>query len=79
MEGNEEADKIDKSALELTETIKMTYGKGEVKAILKKELMNKWQDRWDKDSSGSTYYNIQKKISANGVVRGKRREETIIT
>ena len=79
LEGNEEADKIAKSALELTETIKMTYGKGEIKAILKKELMNKWQDRWDKDSSGRTYYNVQKSINANGVVRGNRREETIIT
>ena len=78
MEGNQENDKIAKQAVELTDVIKMTFGKGEVKAILKKELMNKWQERWDKGSSGRTYYGIQKRINAHGVMRGNRREETVL-
>ena len=62
IEGNEEADTVAKSSLELIEIIKVPFSKGEAKAILKEEMNKKWQNSWDSDSKGRTYYNIQKSI-----------------
>ena len=41
--------------------------------------MKKWQDRWDKDNRGRTYYKIQENISAQGVMTENRKEETVLT
>ena len=79
IEGNEEADTIAKSSLELIEIMTVPFSKGEAKAILKKEINKKWQNIWDSDSKGRTYYNIQKSISAKCVTREYRREEVVLT
>ena len=57
--------------------IDMPFGK--VKAIKKKEVIKKWQDRWDREITGRNYYNIQTNVSAHGVKRKNRREETMLT
>ena len=46
---NTEADKIAKIATKMNNIIDMPYGKTEVKAILKKEVIKKWQERWDRE------------------------------
>ena len=79
IEGNEKADTVAKSSLELIEIMKLPFSKGEAKAILKEEMNKKWQNSWDSDSKGRTYYNIQKSISAQGVMRVNRREEVVMT
>ncbi len=63
----------------MSEIINIPFGKGEAKAIIKKGMMKKWQDRWDMDNSGRKYYSIQKCINAQGVNGRNRREETVLT
>ena len=46
---DEGADKIAKIATKINNIIDMPYGKTEVKAILKKEVIKKWQERWDRE------------------------------
>ena len=79
IKGNEGADKNAKIATKMDNIIDIPFGKAEVKAILKKEVMKKWQDRWDREITGRNYYNIQKNVSAHGVKRKNRREETVLT
>ena len=79
IKGNEEADKTAKIALKMTEVLMVPFGKGEAKSLLKKEMNKKWQNRWDSDNKGRTYYNIQRDVSAQGVTRENRREETVLT
>ncbi len=63
----------------MSEIINIPFSKGEAKAIIKKGMMKKWQDRWDMDNSGRKYYSIQKCINAQGVNGRNRREETVLT
>ena len=60
IKGNEGAVKTAKIATQMNYIIDIPFGKAEVKAILKKEVMKKWQDRWDREITGRNYYNIQK-------------------
>lgn len=63
--GSEGADKIAKKAPRMTNLIDIPFSKGEVKVVLKKEIMKKWQDGWERDDSGIKYYKcgmcVQKK------------------
>ncbi len=67
IEGNDKTDKIAKKSTRVNKIISIPFGKGEAKAIIKKEMMKKWQDRWDMDNSVMKYYSIQKCINAQGV------------
>jgi len=63
---NEGADKIAKKSTRTNDIINIPIGKGETKAIIKKEIIKKWQDRWDKDKSGRKYYSLQTSINVHG-------------
>ncbi len=78
-QGEREREKEREGKREQTQIINIPFGKGEAKAIIKKEMMKKWQDRWDMDNSGRNYYSIQKCINAQGVNGRNRREETVLT
>lgn len=79
VQGNEGADNIAKKSTKMNNVINIPLGKGEAKAIIKKEMLKKWQDRWDVDKSGRKYYSLQKSINAQGVNRSNRREESVLT
>lgn len=76
---NEGAYRIAQKAIRMKDIINVPFGKGEVKVVIKKQMMEKWQTRWDKDCSGRKYYRIQKSINAQGVKRKNRKEETVLT
>ncbi|MGL5578178.1 MAG: ribonuclease H family protein, partial [Fusobacteriaceae bacterium] len=77
VEGNEKADSIAKNALKLKEEelMKVPFGKGEAKSIIKTAVENSWQMKWDTDSKGKHYYNILKSIKMKAFKGNYRREE----
>lgn len=57
--------------------IKVTYGKGEAKKIIKKEKNGKMGGK--KNKSERKYYIVQKSINVKDVTRKKQREKNILT
>ncbi len=47
--------KIANKATRMRDVTDIPFGEGEIKAILKNEMMKKWQDRWDGDINGRKY------------------------
>ncbi len=76
--GNEDVDKIDKQALKHN-VIDLLLGKSEVKGLIKTDVKNMWQERWNKGNKGWYLYNIQKQVGLVRVSNGNRKEETVIS
>lgn len=57
IDGNEIADKLAKKALELDQVeIHIPLGKGDAKALIKSQIILRWQDEWDSESNARHYY-----------------------
>ncbi len=77
VEGNEEVDKLAKSALRKEEIdIEISLSKTEVKGIIKTAVGSMWQNVWNK---GRHLFRIQHKVGIERKVYGNRREDTVIT
>ncbi len=57
--------------------MKIPFGKGEAKSLIKKAVRDLWQKKWDTDNKGRHYYNIQKSITVK-TFKGKCRKEEVI-
>ena len=79
IEGNETADRMAKKALNMKQITDITFGKGEGKAIIKKNITELWQNMWDTENKGRTYYRIQKSINVKSVIGKNRREIVALT
>lgn len=79
--GNEKADEIAKTALKLKddEIMKVPFGKGEAKSLIRKAVSDEWQNKWDTDNKGRHYYSIQKSIKVKGFKGKYRRDEVIFS
>lgn len=63
LQGNEEADKMAKQAtMEENIGMEVNYSRSEVKAIIMKRIMGKWQFHWEAGKNGRQMYNIQLKV-----------------
>lgn len=71
------ADLTAKNALKLKyeEIMKVPFGKGEAKSLIKTKVRESWQKKWDIDNKGWHYYNIQKSIHVKTFKEKCRREE----
>jgi ribonuclease HI len=80
LRGNEEADALAKKATEREIVdIQILFSRSEIKSIIKKNIMKKWQLYWDNEIKGRHMYQIQSTVG-KGRISGRRRyEENMIT
>lgn len=80
VEGNEIVDKLAKTGLKKDEVdIEIPLSKAEAKCIVRKAVINIWQDNWNKELKGRHLYNIQDTVGSERRKYGSRRDDTIIS
>jgi ribonuclease HI len=80
IEGNEEVDKLAKTALKKEGVeIDIPLCKSEIKSIVKAAIIRLWQEDWNKESKGRHLFNIQSKVGKERRTYGNRKEDTVIT
>lgn len=79
IEGNEMADYYAKQAIKLETVIENPFSIKEVKSIIKKQIMNEWQEKWVKGKKGRHLFNIQKEVGKMKLKELNNREQTIIS
>ncbi len=79
IKGNEKANKIATKSTRIRDVTHIPFGKGETKAMIKKEMIKKWKEMWNTDNSWRKYCSVQKSIKAQGVNRKNRRGESVLT
>ncbi len=79
--GNESADELAKNAFKREEIdLNVPLNKGEVKSIIKENIIKEWQEKWNTDNKGRHLYNIKKMVDTKKSISGRnRKEEVIIT
>ena len=76
VKGNEVADGLAKRSVRSEQVLQVPYGTGEVKAIIQRKTMERWQDRWDGDRKGRAYHRVQKSVRVKrGRLSDSRRDE----
>ncbi|KAI2663026.1 Gag-Pol polyprotein [Labeo rohita] len=78
--GNEEADRLAKRAM-AKESIYMQilYSKTELKSIIKKKIIGKWQSYWDNEQKGRRLHSIQSMVSKGRNPRGSRKDDCVLS
>ncbi len=80
VKGNEAADKLVKQALRATRIeMEISYSRYEIKAIIKKQINQRWQQMWETGNKGRHMYEIQPKVGKSRYSGGYRREENILS
>ncbi len=80
VKGNEAADKLVKQALRATRIeMEISYSRYEIKAIIKKQINQRWQQMWETGNKGRHMYEIQPKVGKSRYSGGNRREENILS
>lgn len=59
--------------------MKAHFGKGEAKSIVRTAVGESWQMKWDAESKGRHYYNIQKSIKVKAFKGNYRKEEVVFS
>lgn len=59
--------------------MKANFGKGEAKSIVRTAVGESWQMKWDAESKGRHYYNIQKSIKVKAFKGNYRKEEEVFS
>ncbi len=74
-------DKLAKNVLKREEIgFNVPLSKGEVKSIIKENIIQEWQEKWNIDNKGRHLYNIKKMVDTKKSISGRnRKEEVIIT
>lgn len=78
IQGNEEADTVAKNAIEQENVkLELEFGPPEHSFVINQAAKETWQNSWDKEHKGRTFYSIQKRIGeSNGC---SRRDAVVIT
>lgn len=76
VKGNEKADTLTKKEVNNSKGIKVAYGRGEAKSLIRTAINNYWQKEYDSDNKERHYYKIQKSVhtkQVSDIVTGERR------
>lgn len=78
IEENVEADQMAKKALKYTNTdINISVSKAEIKGIIRRAMIKKWQEMWDEEVKVRYLYDIQKQVG-NGRKNFGSRKDTVL-
>ena len=78
--GNERADKIAKTGLNLTEITDLAYSTSEIKSMIKHSVKKEWQNVWDSETRGRWYHTLCPRVNRK-LTRSShnRRVDTALT
>ena len=63
--GNEQVDQIAKQSLNREVDVQVSWGRVELREIIKEGLMKEWQRGWEKESRGRHYFSLQPQVGVD--------------